>query len=222
MARDSVFFPVACLLLTLQLQLCESFHSPVHWRSRSLSPQRVQPHPARSLFSVVGDAVQPATPTDSIASSKPASPGAWLPVSVISQLDGTQPTEVIIAGDSWVVWQDPLKKESKTLGWSVMRDECAHRRAPLSQGRVDPESGFIECPYHGWSFEGSTGACKLIPQASAALNTESPNLAAHALSVYVTGDVLWGYFPLPAGQASTYDTLPDTLFPEAFTGPYVS
>src|SRR3546814_16993517 len=40
-------------------------------------------------------------------------------------------------------------------------DQCAHRRAPLSLGRVGA-GGLIECPYHGWRYDGS-GACVAIP-----------------------------------------------------------
>lgn len=39
---------------------------------------------------------------------------------------------------------------------------CPHRLAPLSEGRVDKE-GRLECPYHGWSFNGD-GSCATIPQ----------------------------------------------------------
>jgi len=46
-----------------------------------------------------------------------------------------------------------------------MSDSCPHRAAPLSEGRID-ESGQIECPYHGWTFDGNKGgACTKIPQA---------------------------------------------------------
>ena len=46
-----------------------------------------------------------------------------------------------------------------------MLDECPHRLAPLSEGRVD-EAGQIECPYHGWTFESSGSAeCTKVPQA---------------------------------------------------------
>lgn len=42
----------------------------------------------------------------------------------------------------------------------VLEDECPHRLAPLSAGRV--VDGVIECAYHGWRFDG-TGACTLVP-----------------------------------------------------------
>jgi nitrite reductase/ring-hydroxylating ferredoxin subunit len=48
----------------------------------------------------------------------------------------------------------------------AVRDRCAHRRAPLSLGRITPE-GLIECPYHGWRYDGGSGACRVIPNLSA-------------------------------------------------------
>lgn len=48
----------------------------------------------------------------------------------------------------------------------ALEDRCAHRRAPLSLGHVTPE-GFVQCPYHGWRYEGETGKCRAIPNFSA-------------------------------------------------------
>lgn len=47
----------------------------------------------------------------------------------------------------------------------ALRDICPHRAAPLSAGRIVPESGggeSVECPYHGWRFR-PDGACTAIP-----------------------------------------------------------
>jgi nitrite reductase/ring-hydroxylating ferredoxin subunit len=44
----------------------------------------------------------------------------------------------------------------------VLNDVCPHRRVPLSLGRVD-ESGTLQCGYHGWCFEGSSGKLTRIP-----------------------------------------------------------
>jgi phenylpropionate dioxygenase-like ring-hydroxylating dioxygenase large terminal subunit len=46
----------------------------------------------------------------------------------------------------------------------AFEDRCPHRLAPLSEGRVNPESGHLECAYHGWTF-GPDGGCSGIPQA---------------------------------------------------------
>lgn len=71
--------------------------------------------------------------------------------------------------------------------WACMADECPHRRAPLSRGRLyrQPASTaaataaaggagataaagqggdvLLECAYHGWQFDGS-GECVRLPQ----------------------------------------------------------
>jgi len=47
----------------------------------------------------------------------------------------------------------------------ALEDRCAHRRAPLSLGIVTPE-GLVQCPYHGWRYDGSSGKCRAIPNLS--------------------------------------------------------
>lgn len=47
----------------------------------------------------------------------------------------------------------------------ALLDQCAHRRAPLSLGLVT-EAGLIQCPYHGWRYEGREGHCTAIPNLS--------------------------------------------------------
>lgn len=43
----------------------------------------------------------------------------------------------------------------------VTARRCIHRGANLADGKVVGDS--IQCPYHGWQFDGSTGACSRIP-----------------------------------------------------------
>lgn len=66
----------------------------------------------------------------------------------------TTPKRVCINGSYFVLWR--YKKSINAL-----RDCCKHRGAMLSQGTVVKAN--IECPYHGWQFDGK-GACKTIPQ----------------------------------------------------------
>lgn len=56
-----------------------------------------------------------------------------------------------------MIWWEP-----GAAAWRVFEDRCPHRLAPLSEGRVNA-AGLLECPYHGWAWEGS-GACRRIPQ----------------------------------------------------------
>jgi nitrite reductase/ring-hydroxylating ferredoxin subunit len=48
----------------------------------------------------------------------------------------------------------------------ALENRCPHRRVPLSLGKVLPE-GWLQCGYHGWTFDGVTGQCKVIPNLSA-------------------------------------------------------
>lgn len=45
---------------------------------------------------------------------------------------------------------------------AALLDRCPHRNVPLSGGKVVASDGTIECPYHGWRFDGH-GACRAIP-----------------------------------------------------------
>ena len=83
--------------------------------------------------------------------------GCWLPVGSVSALKNLVPVPVRIVGGDYTVWKD--EKDN----WSVLVDACPHRLAPLSQGRVDPKTGCIECPYHGWQFN-TNGECTDVPQ----------------------------------------------------------
>jgi len=41
----------------------------------------------------------------------------------------------------------------------------------ILRGRVVPETRSIQCSYHGWTFDGASGACQHIPQASDTIET---------------------------------------------------
>ncbi|MED5463703.1 MAG: aromatic ring-hydroxylating dioxygenase subunit alpha [Myxococcota bacterium] len=67
---------------------------------------------------------------------------------------GDQPLSVRLWDTPLVVFRDEAGAPHALV------DRCAHRNAPLSGGRC--REGRIECPYHGWQFDGE-GACKKIP-----------------------------------------------------------
>lgn len=82
----------------------------------------------------------------------------WYPAAPEYDLDKRVPHAFTVMGLDIVVWWD---KRSQT--WQVFDDSCPHRRAPLSEGRID-EDGDLQCSYHGWCF-GPKGDCKYVPQA---------------------------------------------------------
>lgn len=79
----------------------------------------------------------------------------WYPLAFVEDLDEGKPTKFTLLGRDLVLWKD------EGLQWRCFEDVCPHRRAPLSEGRL--ENGQLQCTYHGWVFD-RTGACTRIPQ----------------------------------------------------------
>ncbi len=111
----------------------------------------------------------------------------WYPVSPIEDINPKRPTPITILGIPLVVW-----KPTSSKTYRVFLDQCPHRLAPLSEGRVDEETGNLMCSYHGWQFD-AQGVCTHIPQAenSEILTKNQQNLCAVALPVQEESDLLW-------------------------------
>jgi phenylpropionate dioxygenase-like ring-hydroxylating dioxygenase large terminal subunit len=82
---------------------------------------------------------------------------AWYPVYYVQDLDQSKPNKFTLLDRDLVIWWD-----KQTGSWKAFEDQCPHRLAPLSEGRI-AEDGLLECPYHGWAFTGD-GQCDRIPQ----------------------------------------------------------
>lgn len=67
------------------------------------------------------------------------------------------PLSTSLLGDPIVLWRD-----RGGLARCVA-DKCPHRSAPLSLGRVNGDTGSLECIYHGWQMEGECGQVTVIP-----------------------------------------------------------
>ena len=77
---------------------------------------------------------------------------SWYAVALSRAVSRT-PHRVLIAGQAFVIFRSGGALHCLT-------DRCPHRFAPLSLGRVVADT--IECPYHGWRFDG-TGRCRAVP-----------------------------------------------------------
>ena len=112
-------------------------------------------------------ATPPPTPLAAAEASAAAPPpvppawrDSWYPVAFLRDLDRARPTPFTLLDEELVLWWD------RTAGcWQAFTDVCPHRLVPLSEGRLNAD-GELECPYHGWTFDGS-GRCTAIPQAAA-------------------------------------------------------
>jgi nitrite reductase/ring-hydroxylating ferredoxin subunit len=72
------------------------------------------------------------------------------------EVTSAKPVSVDIGDQPIALWRD------KRGFARALEDRCPHRRAPLSLGCVR-ESGFIQCGYHGWTYDGETGRLVEIP-----------------------------------------------------------
>jgi phenylpropionate dioxygenase-like ring-hydroxylating dioxygenase large terminal subunit len=102
----------------------------------------------------------------------------WWPVSALNALDTSKPNGLLVLGKHLVaVWNQA------DASWTVLDDRCSHRFAPLSEGRVlHPEAGSqaascVQCAYHGWQFESTTGQCTTVPQQPEKVNKARPVLS---------------------------------------------
>lgn len=125
--------------------------------------------------------------------------GAWFPVISISEISDKKPFSIKICYDDYVVWKNGNS-------WSMVKDVCPHKLAPLSQGRISEDNN-IECPYHGQQFNGN-GDCVKIPQS----NKMPPYTnGVQAIKTHLFNDLLWGFFPCKETQRD--DIFPETYYP---------
>lgn len=68
----------------------------------------------------------------------------------------------------------------------ALADRCPHRHAPLSEGRVT--DGMIQCPYHGWRFDGD-GHCQEIPGSNKP--ADKPNRRVPSLRAREQDGLVW-------------------------------
>ena len=110
----------------------------------------------------------------------------WWPVILESALDKNRPNPIELLDQKLVIWKqgnDDDDDNDDGGSWSCLQDQCAHRFAPLSEGRMitsiandgptsDDEGNCgsgcsptrrLQCAYHGWEFD-KDGSCARIPQ----------------------------------------------------------
>lgn len=132
--------------------------------------------------------------------------GAWIPIASASALKGLGPQRIEVMGLALVVWEADRE-------WSVMSDACPHRLAPLSQGRVDPETNCIECPYHGWKFD-TNGTLIEVPQLEVNRSVAAIKGGnARSLPVHQAGDLIFAFLPSSVhGEMFPQSLLPEEMY----------
>ena len=122
-------------------------------------------------------------------------------VAAHSHVVTTEPVRVHMLGQDMVLFRDTEGKAH------CLHDVCVHRGGSLCRGDIIEDT--IECPYHGWRYDG-TGTCVLIP--SLGPDVKPPKRArVDSYPVEERWDMIWVFFgDLPEAERPP---LPD-FFPE--------
>lgn len=80
----------------------------------------------------------------------------WWKVARSEEVTSAKPLAVDVGDQPVVLWRDAQGIAR------ALEDRCPHRRAPLSRGCVR-DNGWLQCGYHGWSYDGESGRLKEIP-----------------------------------------------------------
>ena len=168
------------------------------WRERRASSSAasisVEDLPA---VSVKGDALPPrrGAPPQMVLESAPAATAVraepshaawaeqWWPLCFAAHTSTRSPSPITLLGAPLVVWWD-----EPAGAWRCTLDRCSHRLAPLSEGRV--VDGCIECPYHGWTFDGG-GTCVRVPQQPEGASLNARRAAVSSLPCVEEQGVVW-------------------------------
>ena len=128
----------------------------------------------------------------------------WYPLSPIEDIDPKRPTPVTLLGMRLVIWK-PASSET----YQVFLDQCPHRLAPLSEGRVDENTGNLMCSYHGWQFD-CQGNCTHIPQAEnqELITKNQTNFKVTSLPVRQENDLLWVWADVNSTEQAATTPLP--------------
>jgi len=129
----------------------------------------------------------------------------WHPVAAACELSADRPIKKVrILGEDLVLFRLRQADGSAAVEYGLVAEQCPHRLASLSFGRVDTDG--IRCPYHGWKFAPS-GRCLEQP-AEPADSTYKNRILQTAYPVQRLAGLLFAYLgPSPAPLLPRWDVL---------------
>jgi len=80
----------------------------------------------------------------------------WWAIALSEEVSGDKPLGLRCGDDEIVLFRGDDGQVR------ALENRCPHRRVPLSLGKIKP-GGRIQCGYHGWTYDGDSGACVVIP-----------------------------------------------------------
>jgi phenylpropionate dioxygenase-like ring-hydroxylating dioxygenase large terminal subunit len=119
---------------------------------------------------------------------------------------------VRLLGENLVIWRSD---QSNSI--QVWRDQCPHRGAQLSLGRIDSERDALQCPYHGWRY-GTDGQCSFIPAHPD--TSVSARFSTTKYKVQEKYGYIWTSLGDPPADVPTLDEFANDEFRVIHCGPY--
>lgn len=114
--------------------------------------------------------------------------GFWYPALRSAQVQGRKLEQALLLGVPLVLGRDSRGRPF------ALRDSCPHRGIPLSYGRLD-SGGLLECCYHGWRFEPTSGQCKEIPSLTSDSKLKVERIFANAFPCREQDGYFWVLMP---------------------------
>jgi len=109
----------------------------------------------------------------------------WTPVTLATRLRKGRLLPFELASTKIVLFRDPDGSPRALV------DQCPHRGVALSLGKIAPD-GCIECPFHGWRFDGTGKTCAVPWNPDAKLE----KLGAQPIPVLERAGLIWVYTDL--------------------------
>jgi len=134
----------------------------------------------------------------------------WQPVARVQDLQ-SGPQRAVLLGEAFAVF---LTEGGKP---AVVADRCPHRGASLSMGKVKGEG--IQCPYHGWEWEGADGRCSRIPSLTDQ-GQIPPGARVPALPVRQQWGLVWTVLEEPLGEPPNLPWFDEEQWRWGHGGPY--
>jgi Fe-S cluster biogenesis protein NfuA/nitrite reductase/ring-hydroxylating ferredoxin subunit len=109
-----------------------------------------------------------------VVPNEPEPKAGFVPLDTLSAPPKPEPGWAVGPSASTVMEAEPFRWDVE--GTSIVlvrfrnrlqayRNECAHLGMALDGGHIDPETGVLTCPWHGFRYNCSNGECLTVPQA---------------------------------------------------------
>ncbi len=126
--------------------------------------------------------------------------GFWYPAALSAKVRQGRLRRATLLGTPLVVGRDSGGRAF------ALRDSCPHRGMPLSCGKLD--GNLLECSYHGWRFDTSSGQCVEVPSRVESDKLKVERVFAVNFPCEDQDGYIWVYMPDPKRRSDAAPPAP--------------